>query len=125
MSTYTKLHMTGEGAYLKLYSLPSKQLLTKAWSPRGYDRAPLVIETGVFDEGDMHLVLPMTLVGEGEPGDEFPFAFRQFLILLADLGWWPIDFGEGNDTHVVLWMAKTNPSDAIRSAMHFLEKGAV
>lgn len=72
---------------------------------------------------EMTLVLPNELVGES--GDEFSPEFQALLYGFARLGFWPQDFGEGDNTHVTLFFVKAGAGipDAVTMTKNFIDCG--
>lgn len=75
------------------------------------------------EKGDMHILVPNELVGDGETGDEFPDEFKTFLRCLCMTGWWPVDIGNGDETHTELWLKKAGLNEAKLQVELFIKMG--
>jgi hypothetical protein len=77
---------------------------------------------------NLTIVLPLAFVGEGEPGDEFTHEFKAWLRALGADGWWPVDFGEGDNENIELWLVKEQGDKQLRTDVmvqidHFILMG--
>jgi len=73
------------------------------------------------DPNDIFIVVPVKPFGlDNEPGTPFTVDFQAFLWKLAAMGYWPVDFGEANDTHVVLWL-RYDPTATARQTQFFID----
>lgn len=73
------------------------------------------------DKDSMFLVLPTHLVGE--VGEAFSEDFKRFLSYLSLAGYWPVDFGEGDNSHQMLWLKRDTVEVAIKQTAHFISVG--
>lgn len=79
------------------------------------------IDLGNLEPNDIMVVVPATMF-PGEQGTPFTEEGKLFLRNMAVAGYWPIDFGEGTDTYLSLWMRLDFDNAAVQ-AEHFITCG--
>lgn len=72
---------------------------------------------------EIFIILPATLLPRDDKKWPAEHPFVDLLKNLAVMGWGPLDFGEGIDTHLSLWLKKMDPHDAWKMTKLFIDKG--
>jgi hypothetical protein len=69
------------------------------------------------------LVIPNSL-SPGEPGTEFTLQMQDLIWTMTHRNYYPVDFCEGNDTHLSIWFSKAPTNDkAKEQAAFFIKRG--
>lgn len=74
--------------------------------------------------GDIVMVLPVHFLRDGDAMEKMPDAVEAMIRCIAEhMSFWPVDFGETQDNHTVLWFARgVTKQLAIRQAENFIKK---
>lgn len=75
-------------------------------------------------ENELVMLLPNSVIGDGEPGDPLPSAIISLVNTCAEISWAPLDFGEAHGDCGELWFYRAYSVEEARiSAKHFISVG--
>lgn len=77
-----------------------------------------------LEQDDLLIILPNSMIGDGEAGDELSAPVVQLIHAMAQLCYWPMDFGECDNYVGELWFKRgASVEECVDQALSFIELG--